>query len=73
MQTLKIAGVALVLLGIVMIAIGGFSYKQKKKVLDTGVIDITAKETKTITWPPIVGGIVVLGGVVVYILGGKNR
>jgi hypothetical protein len=72
MKALKIAGIALIVLGIVMIVIGGISYKQKKKVLDTDVVDITTKETKTITWPPIIGSIVVLGGIVVFILGGKE-
>jgi uncharacterized membrane protein len=72
MKALKIAGIALILLGIAMFVIGGFSYKQKKKVLDTDVVDITTKETKTVTWPSVVGCIIVLGGIVVFIMGGKR-
>lgn len=68
----KLTGIILIVLGILMIVYGGFSYKQKKKILDTDVVDITAKETKTISWPPIVGGIIVLGGIVVFIIGGKR-
>jgi hypothetical protein len=73
MKGLKITGVALILLGIAMFAIGGFSYKQKQKVLDTNVIDITTKETKTVSWPPIVGSIVVLGGIVILLISGNRK
>lgn len=68
-----IIGIALVLFGLAMIATGGFSFQQKKKVLNTNTVDITTKETKTVTWPPVVGGLVIAGGIVLLLVGGKSR
>ncbi|WP_121357274.1 YidH family protein [Flavisolibacter nicotianae] len=68
-----IIGIALLLFGFAMIVTGGFSFQQKKKVLDTGTIDISTKETKTVTWPPVVGGLVIAGGIVLLLMGGKSR
>jgi uncharacterized membrane protein YidH (DUF202 family) len=74
MKLNKIIGIILILVGIAMAVTGGFSFEQKKKVLNTDAIDISTKETKTVSWPPIVGSIVVLGGIAVLLLGGnKNR
>lgn len=73
MMVLRLTGIILIALGIVLIVFGGFSYQQNKKVLDTDVVDITAKETKIITWPPVVGSIVILGGIAVLIIGRKRR
>lgn len=68
-----IIGIALILFGFAMIVTGGFSFQQKKKVLDTGTIDISTKETRTVTWPPVVGGLVIAGGIVLLLMGGKSR
>ncbi|MFL5742882.1 MAG: hypothetical protein ACJ75B_21870 [Flavisolibacter sp.] len=74
MKLLNVIGIGLILLGIAMLAAGGFSFKEKKKILDTDSVDVTTKQTKTITWPPIVGTIVIVGGVIILLAnrGRKN-
>jgi uncharacterized membrane protein len=74
MKALKIIGALLIVLGIIMIITGSFSYKKKEKVLDTNVVDLSVKETKTVTWPWFAGGIAVVGGIILVILGSnRNR
>jgi len=69
MKVFRIIGIFLILIGIAMLATGGFHYKEKKKVLDTDVVDINRTETKIVTWPRVAGIVVAVGGVALFIIG----
>ncbi len=73
MSIFKIIGIILIIAGIAMLATGSFHFKEKKKVVDTNVVDISTKETKIVTWPRIAGVVVALGGVVHLLLGEKSK
>jgi len=73
MSIFKIIGIILIIAGIAMLATGSFHFKEKKKVVDTNVVDISTKETKIVTWPRIAGVVVALGGVVLLLLGEKSK
>jgi drug/metabolite transporter (DMT)-like permease len=64
MKPAAVVGVVLILLGVLGLVLGGFSFTQKEKVLDIGPIEATADEKETLPIPPIVGVLAVLGGVV---------
>jgi uncharacterized membrane protein YidH (DUF202 family) len=68
MKVLRAIGIFLIVAGIVMIATGGFSFKQKKKLVDTNAVDISLKENKTVTWPWFAGGIAVVGGIAILLV-----
>jgi uncharacterized membrane protein YidH (DUF202 family) len=72
-RVLRIIGIVLIIAGIAMLATGGFHYKEKKKVLDTDIVDISRTETKVVTWPGIAGVVVIAGGIVLLIMGEKNK
>lgn len=72
MNALKIIGIVLIIIGVAMLATGSFHYKEKKKVLDTDVIDINKTDTKTVTWPRIAGVVVIVGGVSLLLIGSKK-
>jgi hypothetical protein len=72
MKTAAIAGIALIVLGIVSFAYQGITYTTHKKVLDLGPLQATATEHKTIPLPPILGGIAVVGGIVLLMAGRKT-
>jgi uncharacterized membrane protein YidH (DUF202 family) len=72
MSMLKIIGIILIVGGIAMLATGAFHYKEKKKILDTDIIDINKTETKVVSWPRIAGVVVIIGGVALLLLGGKK-
>ena len=73
MNVFKIMGIILILAGIAMLATGSFHFKEKKKILDTNVVDISTKETKIVTWPRIAGVVVAVGGVVLLLLEEKGK
>jgi uncharacterized membrane protein YidH (DUF202 family) len=72
MSMLKVIGIILIVGGIAMLATGAFHYKEKKKILDTDVIDINKTETKVVTWPRIAGVVVIIGGIALLLVGGKK-
>jgi uncharacterized membrane protein HdeD (DUF308 family) len=63
MKTPAIAGILLILLGIVAFAYQGFSYTTTEKAIDLGPIQVTAEKTHTLPLPPIVGAIAIAGGI----------
>jgi uncharacterized membrane protein YdcZ (DUF606 family) len=64
----KTLGIALMIIGVVMIAYTGFNYVTTEKVVDLGPIQIDKKENHPIQWSPIVGVVLLIGGIVVISL-----
>jgi len=62
---MKITGIALVILGLIMIAYTGFNYVTTERVVDLGPIQINQQKNHPVQWSPIVGLALVVGGVVV--------
>ncbi len=70
---MRIIGIALIVLGIISLALGGISYTKREKVLDVGPIHATAEREKTIPLPPLLGGLALAGGVALLIAGSRKR
>lgn len=73
MNALKITGIVLIIIGIAMLATGGFHFKEKKKILDTDVVDISKTETRVVTWPRIAGAVVIVGGIALLLIHRNDR
>jgi drug/metabolite transporter (DMT)-like permease len=63
----KIAGIVLVVLGILGLAYGGLSWTSRETVVDAGPIEITADKTERLPLPPLAGGLLVVAGVVLIL------
>ena len=63
----KSLGVLLIVVGLIMIVWSGFTYTRKEKIIDAGAFEVTADKQETVNWPPYVGAIAMLVGVVVYV------
>jgi hypothetical protein len=72
-RDMRIAGIILIILGVVALAYGGISYTRKEKVLDIGPIEATTETRETIPLPPLLGGLSLAGGVVLLIAGSRRR
>jgi hypothetical protein len=63
----RIVGVILIVLGLIGLGWGGFTYTTRKKVLDIGPIQATREEHHAVPVPPIAGAIALIGGVVLIV------
>jgi len=69
---MKIAGIILVVIGVLALAYQGITYTTHKKVLDLGPIQATKEEHKTIPIPPIIGAVALIGGIVILATGRRT-
>ncbi len=72
MASLRIVGIALLVLGILALAYQGITYTKTEKVLEVGPITATKETKKTIPLPPVVGGVAVVGGIVLLVAGARR-
>ncbi|HSY60534.1 MAG TPA: hypothetical protein VK796_01610 [Cytophaga sp.] len=69
---MKNAGILIIIVGALMIAYTGFTFITKKKVVDAGPIQISKEEKHPVQWSPIVGVILVIGGVAMLVTNKNN-
>ena len=69
MKNTVIAGIALLLMGIAVLGYHHYSYTTTEQVLQIGPITATAEKTHTVSLPPILGWLLVGGGVCVLVFG----
>jgi len=72
MKPAGIMGIVLIVIGIIALAYGGFSFKEHKKDVDIGPVQIGHTETHTVPMPPILGGVAIAGGIVLVIVGSRK-
>ena len=65
-------GILLIIIGATMLIWTGFTYTKKEKIIDAGPIQISADRQKTVNWPPYLGGILLVGGIVVLVTSKKS-
>ena len=64
---MKTFGILLIVVGIAMILIRGFSVTTEKKVIDVGPLEVNKKENKWIGWPTYAGALIAVVGVVMVV------
>ena len=69
---MKTLGLVLIGLGIIMMIYTGFNYVSKEKVVDLGPIEINAEKNHPVKWSPIVGIVLIVGGIVVFAINKKK-
>ena len=72
MRPAGIVGIILIAIGIIALAYGGFSYTKREKVIDAGPLQVSADREKTIPFPPILGGLCLVGGIILVLAGNKK-
>ena len=68
----KVLGLILIVLGLIGLAAGGFTYNTTEKVVDIGPIHATRQQPHNIPIPPIAGGLALIGGIALLALGRKK-
>jgi uncharacterized membrane protein YidH (DUF202 family) len=70
---MKLVGILLIVVGVVALALGGFSYTKREKAIDLGPLEVTTEQKKTVPLSPIVGLVAVGAGLVLVVAGSKTR
>ena len=70
---MKIAGIVLIVVGILALAYQHFSYTETKQDVKIGSMEIQHQEDHPVSIPPIVGAICVVAGVVVLVVGRRGK
>jgi uncharacterized membrane protein YidH (DUF202 family) len=67
----KNLGIGLIILGILMTVYTGFNYVTTEKVVEIGPIMINKEKNHPVQWTPIIGVLIIVGGIV--IIGGSRK
>ena len=70
---MKNLGIVLIVIGIVMMIVTGFNFVTKEKVVDLGPIQVNHNENHPVQWSPIIGGILLVGGIVILVTNKNNK
>jgi hypothetical protein len=73
MKPATLVGILLVILGALALAYQGISYTRQEKIIDVGPIHATAETHKRIPLPPILGGLMLVGGVSLLVMGARQK
>ncbi len=70
---ISVVAIILIVIGIVVFAYKGITYKTQEEVVNLGPLHMTAEKTNTIPLSPILGGIALVGGIVLLVVAMKKR
>jgi len=68
---MKGLAIVLIVLGLVGLVYGGVSWTRREKVVDLGPVEVTHDKRESVPLPPVVGGILLLGGIAILV--GQSR
>ena len=69
----KTIGIVLIIIGVLMMIYTGFNYVTTEKVVDLGPLQINKQESHPVQWSPIIGGILLVGGIVIIATSKTNK
>lgn len=73
MSAVRIAGLVLIVIGLIGLLWGGISWTDEKTIVDLGPIEARAEEQETIPISPIVGGIALVAGIVLLVVPSRRK
>lgn len=69
---MKTFGIVLIVFGIVMLIVTGFSYTTEETIIDAGPLELNAEKQESVNWPPYAGGIAVIAGIILIVADKKR-
>jgi uncharacterized membrane protein YdcZ (DUF606 family) len=70
---IKTFGIVLIILGIIMMVYTGFNFVTSEKVIEIGSLKLNSEKNHHVQWPPIVGALLLVGGIVLVVIDRKDR
>jgi uncharacterized membrane protein len=69
---INLVGIILIVIGIAALAYQGFTYTKHEKVAQIGDVQVTADTQKTVYFPPMLGGLSLVAGIILVVVGRKG-
>jgi hypothetical protein len=73
MKPAALAGIVLIVLGVVALVYQGITYTRRETVIDIGPLHATADRERTLPLPPVIGIAAIAGGVALLVVGSRRR
>lgn len=70
---ITITGIVLIATGVLLLSYEGLQYNKQEQIAKIGNVEITASTSKRLSFPPYLGGIAIVGGIIVLVLGGTRK
>jgi len=72
MKSGALAGIVLIVVGVLALVYQGITYTTRENVFKLGPIEANKEERKTIPLPPVIGGIALIAGVALVVAGSRK-
>jgi hypothetical protein len=72
MKSGALAGIVLIVVGVLALVYQGITYTTRENVFKLGPIEANKEERKTIPLPPVIGGIALVVGVALVVAGSRK-
>jgi hypothetical protein len=72
MKPVGIVGMILAIVGVIALIYGGITYMSHRKSVNVGPVHASASTHKTIPLPPVFGGVLLAGGIVLVAAGARK-
>jgi hypothetical protein len=72
MKPAGIVGIILIVAGVVAFAFGGIHWTTEKKDAQLGPLELKHSEQQGVRFPPVLSGLLVVGGIVLVIVGTRK-
>jgi hypothetical protein len=63
-----VVGALLILAGIIMLSVGGFSFTSRERVADVGPVEVTAERERSVPVSPALAGLIIAGGLLLIVV-----
>ncbi len=70
---MKLAGIILIVLGVLALAYQSFSFTEQKQDAKLGPVVISHDETHNVWIPPVIGGVLIVAGIGSIIASGRGK
>ena len=70
---MRIAGIILIIIGVVGLAYGGITYTRRRDTVSLGPITATVNQRETFPISPVVGALALVAGIGLLVAGSRRR
>jgi drug/metabolite transporter (DMT)-like permease len=69
MKPVAVLAIILIVIGVIALAYGGFSFTTREKVAEVGPLKIEKNKTRSVPLSPVLGVLALVGGVALLVVG----